>query len=91
MLKIKMSKVRGNDGKLKICKLSAFELHQVRYVLESLSSGIINKGGTKPIILATGCYRSYTIFRDDFVEGDLVWLCHTHLMDGVGASLEETH
>ena len=33
MLNKKLSKSRGKDGKLKICKLSYFELQQVIYVL----------------------------------------------------------
>ena len=36
MLKMKLKKSRDKDGKLKICKLSDFGLHQVSSVLESL-------------------------------------------------------
>ena len=59
--------------------------------MESLTSALLDKGDTKPIILDTGCSRSATGFRYDFVEGSLVRLRHTHLMDGIGASLESTH
>ena len=91
MLKTKLRKAIRKYGKLKICKLSDFKLHQLRYVLKSLTSEIINKDDTNPIILDNGCSRSATGFRDDFVDGNIVWLCHTHLMKGIGASLEATH
>ena len=43
MLKIKLRKSRFKDGKLKICKLSDFELHQERSILEILPSAPINQ------------------------------------------------
>ena len=64
MMNIKMRKARGNNGNLKICKLSDFELHQVISVLESLPSFLFNKGDTKIIIFDTGCSRSTTGFID---------------------------
>ena len=72
ILKTKLSKSRGKDGKLKIYKLSDFELQQVRSVLDSLPSSLLNKGDIKPIIVYTGCSRSVTGFIDDFLEGNLV-------------------
>ena len=86
-----MRKSRGKDGKLKIYKLSDFELQQLRSVLESLPSALINKGDTKPIILDTCFSRSATGFRYDFVEGTLAQLFHPHLMGGIGSTLEENH
>ena len=83
-----MSKARGRYVKLKICKFSAFKLHQVRSVLEIITSDLLNKGDTNPIILDTGWSRSDTRFRDEFMEGTLVRLCHPHLMDKIGAPLE---
>ena len=91
MMKIKMRKSRGNNSKLKICNLSDFELHQVRYVLESIHSTLPNKRKPKPIILYSGFSRSDTGFRNDFMEGDIVRLCHTHVMDVIGASSEANH
>ena len=77
---MKLRKARGKDGKLNICKLSEFELHQVRYVLGSLPSDLLNKGDTNTTILGTGCSRSATGFRYHFMEGTLVQICHPHLM-----------
>ena len=91
MLKMKMGKDRDKDDKLRICKLSNFELNQVRYFLESLPSALINKGDTKPIILETGFSRSANGFKYDFVEGTLMQLCHTQLMDIIGDYLESTN
>ena len=71
--KMKLKKARGKNGKLKICKLSDFELHQVRYVLESLPFNLL-KSDTKPTILETGYSISATGFRYDFVEGNIVRL-----------------
>ena len=68
----KLSKSRCKDGKLKIYKLSDIELQQVRSVLGSLPSALLNKGDIKPIIVYTGCSRSVTGFIDDFLEGNLV-------------------
>ena len=51
MLNMKLRKGRGKNDKLNICKLSAFELHQVRSVLEMITSEILNTSDTKPIIL----------------------------------------
>ena len=90
-MKIKLRKNRGKYGMLKILKLSGFELQQVRYVLYSLPSALINKGDTNSIILDTGLSRSAAGFRDDFGEGTLVKLCHIQLMSGIGISLEATH
>ena len=90
-MKMKLRKSRGNDDKLKILKLRAAELHQVRYVFENLPSYLLNKGDTKPIISDIGFSRSATGFRYDFVEGTLVQLCHTHPVNGIGASLEAKH
>ena len=59
--------------------------------MESIPSALINKGDNKPIILDIGCYRIATGFRNEFLEGTLVWLCHTHLMGRIGASLEANH
>ena len=42
-------------------------LNQVRYVLESLPSDLLNKGDTETIILDTGFSRIDTGFIDDFV------------------------
>ena len=67
MLNMKLRKYRGKYKKLKICKLSDFELQQVKYVLESLTSALIHKGDTNPNILENGCTRSVTGFRDDFL------------------------
>ena len=86
-----LRKSRGKDGKLKIYKLSDFELHQVISALESLPSTLLNKCYTKPIILYTGCSINTTGFIDDFMEGTIVWLYHPHLMDVIGPSLEVTH
>ena len=91
MMKTKLRKSRDKDDMLKICKLRDLELRKVRYVLEILPSYLINKGDTNLIILYNGCPRIATGFRDDFVEGNLVHLCHPHLMDGIGNSLESTH
>ena len=91
MTKMKMRKSRGKDIKLNICKLSDFKLHQVRSVLEIIPPALLNKGDTKPIILYAGCSRIDTEFINNFMEGDLVSIRHTHLMDGIGASLGETH
>ena len=77
MLKMKMRKDRGKYGKLRICKLSNFELNQVRYFLESLPSALINKGDTKPIILDTGFSRSDTRFKVIFVKGTIL---HIYLL-----------
>ena len=54
ILKINLRKDRGKDVKLKICKLSDFEINQVISVLDIITSYLINKGETKPIILHTG-------------------------------------
>ena len=86
-MKIKLRKNRGKYGMLKILKLSGFELQQVRYVLYSLPSALINKGDTNSIILDTGLSRSAAGFRDDSVEGTLVQIFHSHLMDGIFYSL----
>ena len=72
MLKMKFSESRGKDGKPKICKLSDFELNQVRSFLESLPSALLKKGDTKSTILDTGCYRSATGFKYEFLKGTLV-------------------
>ena len=90
LLKINMIKSRGRYGKLKICKMGDIELNKVRSVLGIILSYLLNKGGTKPIILYIGCSRSTTGFKDDFVES-LVQICHPHLMDSIGASLEATY
>ena len=66
---MKLRKSIIKDGKLKICKLSYFELHQVRYFLGSLTSSLLNKGDTNTTILDTGCYISDIGFRYDFVGG----------------------
>ena len=50
ILNMILRKARGKDVKLKICKLSDFELHQVIYVLDILPSALLNKGDTKPVI-----------------------------------------
>ena len=91
MLKMNMRKAISKYVKLNICKLWVGLMQQVISFLESLPSYLLNKGDTKPIILATGCSRSYTGFRCDFLEGDIVQLCHTYLMGGIGTSLGETH
>ena len=67
-------KDRGKDGKLNICRLSSFDMHQVISVLESLPSALLNKGDTNLIILDTGCSIIDTGFIDEFVEGIIVWL-----------------
>ena len=87
MLKMKLGKSRGKYGRINIYKLSDFELNQLMSVLESLPSSLINKSDTKPIILDTGLYKSGHGSKDDFVEVNLMQLCHPHLMDGIGASL----
>ena len=66
-MEMNLIKARGKDGKLNICKLGDFERHKVRSVLGSLPSYLINNGDAKPIILDTGCSKSATGFRDDFV------------------------
>ena len=91
MLNTKLRKTRGKDDMLRICNLSSLEMWKVRDVLESLTSDLIKNGYTKPIILDTGCSRSPTGFRDDFVEGTLVHLCHTYLIYGIDAYLESAH
>ena len=91
MMKMNPIKYVSKDGMLKICKLSDLELQQVRAVLESLPSALLNKVDSNPIILDTGCSRSATGFIYDFWGGTIVHLCHTHLMGGIGASLEATH
>ena len=74
ILKTNIRKYRDKDGMLKVCKSSEFELNQVRSILYSLASALINKGDTTPIILDTGSSISDTGFRDDFLEGTLVQL-----------------
>ena len=91
MLKMNLRKDRSKDDKLKIWKLRDFELHQVRSIVESLPSSLLNKGDTKPIILETYWSRIATGSIYDFVEGTLVQICHTHLLDSIGAYLEATH
>ena len=91
MLNINVRKSRGKDGKLNICKLSDFELHQVKSILGSLPSSLLNKGDTRLIILETGFSRSATGFICEFLEGGIVWLFHTRLMYRIGASLETNH
>ena len=91
MLNMKLIKSRGEDVKLKIYKLINFELNQVISVLEIIPSDLRNNGDTKPILLDTGCSKSSTGFKEDFLEGTLVQLFHTYLMDGICASLESTH
>ena len=76
---------------LRICKLSDLELQQVIAVLENHPSSLINKVYTKPIIFDIGFSRSATGFRHEFLECNLVKLYHTHVMDGIGASLEEIY
>ena len=71
---MKLRKARNKDGKLKICKLSNFELHQVRHVLESLPSNLLNKSDSNLTILEAGYSISATGFRYDFVEGNIVRL-----------------
>ena len=53
ILNMILRKARGKDVKLKICKLSEFELNQLRYVLYILNSDLIKKGDTKTIIFYT--------------------------------------
>ena len=53
ILKTNMRKYRDKDGMLKVCKLSEFELNQLRYVLYILNSDLIKKGDTKTIIFYT--------------------------------------
>ena len=77
MLKIKLGGSRGKVNKLKICKLSYFELNQVRSVLDIIPSALINKGDTKPIILDTGFSRSDTRFKVIFVKGTIL---HIYLL-----------
>ena len=91
ILEMKLRKERGKDGKPRICKLSVFELNQVRSVFERLTSALLNKGDTKPIILDTGCSRSSTGFRNEFSDGTQVRLCHTHLIYAIGTGLEAIH
>ena len=88
---MKLSKYIVKDGKLKICKLGDFELQQVIFFLEILSSDLLHKGDTKPIILGTVWSRSATGFRYDFVEGNIMQIYHPHLIGGIGASLEAYH
>ena len=76
---------------LRICKLVDLELNQVIAILENIPSALINKVDTKPIILAIGFSRSATGFRHEFLEGNILQMYHTHMMDGIGASLEEIH
>ena len=83
ILKMNLSKYRYKDGKLKICKLSDLVLQKVISVLEILTSALLKKGDTKPIILDNVCSRISTGFRYDFVDGTLVQICHPHLMDGI--------
>ena len=89
MLKMKLRKARGTYGEMNICKLSDFKLHQLRSILESITSSLFNKVDTKAIILETGCYISATGFRYKFVEGTMVQICHTNLMYVINAPLEE--
>ena len=84
---MKLRKYRGNCGRINIYKLSDFELNQLISVLESLPSSLLNKSDTKPIILDTDLYRSDNGFKDDFVEVNLVQLCHPCLIYVIGASL----
>ena len=91
IIKTKLRKSSGKNGKLKICKLSNFELNQVRSVLESLLSALPNKVDTNNTILVTGFSIRDTELRDVFMEGTLVRLCHPHLMEIIGSSLEATH
>ena len=88
MPKIKTRKDRGKDGKLKIYKLNDFELHQVRYILDSPTSFVFKNGDIKLVMLYNVSYWSDTDFRDDFLEGTLVRLCHPHLMEIIGDFLE---
>ena len=88
MVNTKRRKAIGNYGKLKIYNLSGFELQQVRSVLWSLPSDIINKGDTNTTILDTGWSRSDTGFIYEFMEGNLVQLYQIHLMDVIGDSLK---
>ena len=69
MLKTKPRKDRGKDVKLKICKLSDFELHQVIYVLDILPSALLNKGDTKPTILDTDYIEVILVLYMNFWRG----------------------
>ena len=84
---MKLRKYRDKDGKINIFKSIAFEVHQVRFVLERIHSDLLNKDDTNPIILETAWSRSSTGFRDEFVGG-IVRLWNLHHMDRIGASLE---
>ena len=91
ILKMELRKASGKDENMKICKLSDFEMHQVISVLDIITSYLINKGETKPIILHTGWSSIDTWFIDEFMEWTIVRLCHPHLMYGIGAYSEATH
>ena len=68
-MKMKLRKFRGNDDKLKILKLRAAELHQVRYVFENLPSYLLNKGDTKPTILDTDYIEVILVLYMNFWRG----------------------
>ena len=51
MLKMKLSKNRGEDDMLNICKLSDLQMYLVIYVLDIFPSALISKGDTNTIIL----------------------------------------
>ena len=69
MLKMKLRKSIGKDGKLNICNLSDFDMHQLGSFLGSIPSALLNKGDTKLTSWYTGCSRSATGFIDDFIRG----------------------
>ena len=78
ILKTNLSKSRGEDSILRIYNLSYLDLQKLRAVLDSVTSSLINKCGTKPIILYTDWYMSNTGFIYDFLEGNIVQLCHNY-------------
>ena len=74
-------------GLLCTARLTDLQKERVLNALQALPSQLVTKGDVCPLIADTGCSRSVTGFKQDFVPGTLKSLNKPVMLDGISGSL----
>jgi hypothetical protein len=89
-LKRRLRHAKGKNGRLLMAKLTPEDAAAVRSIVTKLPGGLVQAEDAVYVIIDTGCSRTMTGFKDDFV-GPLVPLEKPIKMDGIGGALEAMH
>ena len=89
MIRNKLRKYRRN-GQMMTGKIEGEDRMRLRKVFADLPQGLLGAGDNFELILDTGCSKTGTGFKEDFVIGSLADLDKPVFMDGIAGGLQIT-